>query len=75
MQAYETANLPLAAYLVVEGFPLKGVDGPNHLKTFRFEPHDDLSEKEFEFVNRRARVEPGEYLEQVRNLRRLSVRS
>lgn len=55
---YKTANLALAAFLVMEGHQLKGVDGPDQKLTFRFDPHDDLEELEFRFINRQAAVEP-----------------
>ena len=67
---FRTADIALAVYLVLRGYRLSGIDHIGHNKgAFRFEGDPDGDGEILKFVNRKAKVEPNSFLEQVKSLK------
>ncbi len=71
---FETRDIALAAYLVLEGFSLKGSE---HIQAgkmaFQFDDTPGREERVLRFLNRKARVEPSSFVEQIKSLKAVSA--
>lgn len=67
---FQTSDIALAAYLVLRGYTLAGVNQVNRYKaTFKFDGDPDGDGEILKFFNRKAKVEPNSFLEQVKSLK------
>lgn len=70
-ETFRTSDIALAAYLLTSGYRLHGVD-PGRPAAFVFDKVADLSDRQIEFVNGLAMVEPSSFLNNLRNLKAMA---
>ena len=69
MKTFETRDLYLSAYMVQNGFNLKGLKASDNIVYFQFEDSSDREEIVMKFFNGQATVEPGSYMDAIKRLR------
>jgi hypothetical protein len=71
-QRFKTEDLPLAAFLRLQGYSILGIHTDNNGRaTFSFEDRAERSSLVLQFFDRKTSVEPLALLEQVRSLKSL----
>lgn len=70
-ETFRTSDIALAAYLLTSGYRLQGVEA-GRPATFVFDEALDLSDRQIEFVNGQATVEPSSFLNNLKNLKAMA---